>query len=210
MINAANQLGWGHVGCFAHMLNLLVCLPYKVDMTSGILARAHKLVGHFRRSPGAAQVLKEKQELFGLPVNKLIQDVPTRWNSAHDILSHNTLSTDEVVIAEAAVELLVPFKTTMTLMCSGTQPTTSLILQIIYILLMVNLAQSPGTSTTWTIVKRRSQMAWTHAIPLTQTHTGCCWCRPTWTQGSKHWHLCWLTRICAIYITFQPWRHNSG
>ena len=86
----------------------------------------HKLVSHFRRSPGAAQVLKEKQELLGFPVRKLIQDVRTRWNSAHDMLSHNTLSTDEVVIAEAAVELLEPFKMTMTLMCSGTQPTYSI------------------------------------------------------------------------------------
>ena len=177
MVNAANQLDWDHVGCFAHTLNLSVCRAYKVDAMSRILARARKLVGHFRRSPGAAQVLKEKQELLGLPIKKLIQDVPTRWNSAHDMLArlleqqaavcatvldprlprdvrHHTLSTDEVVIAEAAVELLEPFKTTTTLMCSGSQPTASLILPITNTLLTANLSHSPSDSTAVTKMKK--------------------------------------------------------
>ena len=156
MVNAANQLDWDHVGCFAHTLNLSVYRAYKVDAMSRILARARKLVGHIRRSPGAAQVLKEKQELLGLPIRKLIQDVPTRWNSAHDMLArlleqqaavcaavldprlprdvrHNTLSTDEVLIAEAAVELLEPFTNT---------------------LLTANLSHNPSDSTAVTKMKR--------------------------------------------------------
>ena len=177
MVNAANQLGWGQVGCFAHTLNLSVCRAFKVDALSRILARARKLVGHFRRSPGAAAVLREKQELLGLTLQKLIQDVPTRWNSAHDMLSrlldqqaavcaavldarlprdvrHNTLSTEEVVIAEAAVKLLAPFQTTTTLMCSGTQPTASLILPIANTLLTANLAPKPDDITAVTKMKR--------------------------------------------------------
>ena len=180
MTNAAVQLGWDHVGCFAHTLNLSVCRAFKVDALSRILARARKLVGHFRRSPGAAQVLKEKQELLGLPVKKLIQDVPTRWNSAHDMLTrlleqqaavcaavldprlpwdvrHNTLSTEEVIIAEAAVELLKPFQTTTTLMCSGTLPTASLILPITNTLVTGNLAADERDITVKAKMKRETR-----------------------------------------------------
>ena len=59
-------------------------------------------------------------------------------------VQHNALSIEEVVIAEVAVKLLTPFQTPTTLMCSGTQPTASLILPITNTLLTANLMPNPN------------------------------------------------------------------
>ena len=106
MTNAAVQLSWDHVGCFAHIRWTYLCRAFKVDAFSRILARARKLVGNFRQSPGAAQVLKEKQELLGLLVNKLIQDVPTCWNSAHDMLTR--LLEEQAAVCAAVLDPWLP------------------------------------------------------------------------------------------------------
>lgn len=39
-----------------------------------------------RKSTAASHTLKEKQRLLNLPEHKLMTDVATRWNSAHDML----------------------------------------------------------------------------------------------------------------------------
>nr|XP_010776357.1 PREDICTED: zinc finger BED domain-containing protein 1-like [Notothenia coriiceps] len=45
-----------------------------------------RIVNFFRRSTTANHMLKEKQRLLQLPEHKLMTDVVTRWNSAHDML----------------------------------------------------------------------------------------------------------------------------
>ncbi|CAL9695311.1 unnamed protein product [Knipowitschia caucasica] len=51
-----------------------------------LLGRIRKVVSNFYRSTTAANVLKTKQEMLKLPSHKLINDVPTRWNSTYDML----------------------------------------------------------------------------------------------------------------------------
>ena len=53
---------------------------------SAILSRCRKLVGHFKHSYVAQSALESKQTEYELPKHKLIQDVPTRWNSAFEMM----------------------------------------------------------------------------------------------------------------------------
>ena len=80
-----------NIGCFAHCLNLAAQKALKVDAVSRLLARVRKVVGYFHRSTTAAALLKNKIKLLGLSQLKLIQDVPTRWNSAADMLERYLL-----------------------------------------------------------------------------------------------------------------------
>ncbi|KAE9525285.1 hypothetical protein AGLY_014353 [Aphis glycines] len=84
IVKAVGLCGWRHVGCFAHSLNLAVQTALKSisdtrDKVSGI-------VGHFERSPQAAEKLRAMQEQLGLtPPLMLIHDVVTRWNSTYEM-----------------------------------------------------------------------------------------------------------------------------
>ena len=77
---AARELNFFQVGCFAHTLQLAIEDGLKVPQISKTLGAARKLVGHFSHSALATNCLLSKQiDLLKL---KLIQDVPTRWNSS--------------------------------------------------------------------------------------------------------------------------------
>ena len=58
-------------------------LPNIQSMT----ATARKIVGHFRHSPLATKKLHDIQVRLGLPIHKLIQDVPTRWGSKEEMMN---------------------------------------------------------------------------------------------------------------------------
>ncbi len=53
---------------------------------SQLLGRVKKVVSFFHRSTTATAVLQDKQAILQLPTHKLVQNVPTRWNSSHDML----------------------------------------------------------------------------------------------------------------------------
>lgn len=82
------------IGCLAHAINLAACSATSIDQVSLLLAKGRKLVGTFKRSTLAANVLKVKQSLLLPEKNyKLLQDCPTRWNSSYDMLERlNELS----------------------------------------------------------------------------------------------------------------------
>lgn len=84
IINAVSLCGWRHVGCFAHSLNLAVQTALK--SISETRDKVRGIVGHFKRSPQAAEKLRAMQEQLGLtPPLMLIQDVVTRWNSTYEM-----------------------------------------------------------------------------------------------------------------------------
>ena len=92
--NAANMIKAGkllqchlHIGCFAHTINLAVQRALKVAEVGSILGRIRRLVSFFHRSTFAASLLKEQSQLLGLRPKKLKMNVPTRWNSAFDMLA---------------------------------------------------------------------------------------------------------------------------
>lgn len=89
---------WLSLACAAHRLqNALHDAPDRKSF-SNLLARARHLVGHFKHSALKVDMLESKEKLIGTKtVKHLIQDCPTRWNSAFRML-------------ERLVELKVPLQ----------------------------------------------------------------------------------------------------
>ena len=154
MVVAAQHLNSKpHIGCFAHCLNLAAQKALKVDAVTRLLARVRKVVGYFHRSTTAAALLKNKIKLLGLSQLKLIQDVPTRWNSAADMLERylllqpaiyatlvgnelnqqpdvSTLSEADSRLAVSIMECLLPLRDITTAICTEKTPTVSIIIPL--------------------------------------------------------------------------------
>ena len=78
---AAKELGFAHVHCFAHTLQLAVEDGLIVSQIAKTLGAARRIVSHFNHSVLATEALLAKQ-----PENqklKLIPDMPTGWNSSY-------------------------------------------------------------------------------------------------------------------------------
>jgi len=86
---ALDVAGLPSIGCFAHTTQLCVHKPLdskerNLQFLSHLLAQCRAIVGHFSHSVLAKERLKGIQEgLTNHPQRKLIQDVPTRWNSTY-------------------------------------------------------------------------------------------------------------------------------
>lgn len=76
-----------HIKCYAHTLNLAVQKSLKVKQVSHILSRMRKIVAFFHQSSVATAKLREQADILQLPAHKLLIDMPTRWNSAYDMVS---------------------------------------------------------------------------------------------------------------------------
>ncbi|KAM3876933.1 E3 SUMO-protein ligase ZBED1-like [Diretmus argenteus] len=151
MISAAEVGKFPHIKCFAHTLNLASQRALKVDKLSRVLTRIRRVSAFIHRSTTASHLLKVNQERLALPKHKLITDVSTRWNSAHDMMERFleqqpaicaillsprvrksesdicTLSETDVTNAEDAVRALQPMKDMTTLMSEEKNPTVCLI-----------------------------------------------------------------------------------
>ena len=83
IVAGVHKLMWQHFACFAHTLNIALKRGLRLQAVSTILSRCRKLVGHFKHSYVAQSALESKQTEYE---HKLIQDVPTRWNSAFKMI----------------------------------------------------------------------------------------------------------------------------
>ncbi len=119
-----------------------------------MLSSARKLVGHFRHSCKATQALKDKQ-LTGKKAKKVIQDVPTRWNSSLYMLerllelhvpilavlsdknvsktcdAELDLSTRQWLLADELVKVLKPFELATTLLSAEQNVSLSCVIPIV-------------------------------------------------------------------------------
>ena len=121
-----------HVPFFAHTLNLAVSEAIKADTKIHQLRKSCRdIVSFFHRSVKASENLKEIQLQLGIPENKLIQEVETRWNSTYYMFERITeqhqaittalclsgrkamcLSSSDVSLLKAAMAVLKPFEAT--------------------------------------------------------------------------------------------------
>lgn len=109
-----------------------------------------QVVTFFHMSPKATELLCETQTQLSLPKHKLIQDVPTRWNSSLDMLARfweqqpavlNTLlsrklkkeedmarlSEDDMALIQEVVKLMTPLKVATILLSEEKNPTITMI-----------------------------------------------------------------------------------
>jgi len=170
MTSAAKLAGILHVKCFAHTLNLTSQCALKLPTVTRLLGRVRRITSFFRRSTIANHVLTQKQVLLELPPHRLLTDVVTRWNSAHDMLERFleqqpaicaalllaqvrksekeicTLSESDVTSAEEIVAAMKPMKVATLAMSEESTPTLS-VLAPLHAQLIHDLRGSPSDST---------------------------------------------------------------
>ncbi|KAJ8286540.1 hypothetical protein GJAV_G00040340 [Gymnothorax javanicus] len=157
--NAANEeksfqiLRWERFGCYGHRINLVVRKALAVPEVARLVGKGRKLVTFFHQSSSITSLLLAKQQLLlGKEVqgHKLTQDVVTRWDSTHAMLSrileqtaairaiisdplmsktqitalHNCMFTfEEQSTVEGIVEVLEPFTMATSIICADKTPT---------------------------------------------------------------------------------------
>ncbi|KAH7970899.1 hypothetical protein HPB49_016628 [Dermacentor silvarum] len=95
--------------CMGHTLQLAI--KDAKEETAGvpaILKKCRAIVGHYKHSAQAAARLPDCQRRMELSVLELIQDVETRWNSEHDMLSRLVQLKEAVCLELATSETTVP------------------------------------------------------------------------------------------------------
>ncbi|KAI7789392.1 putative zinc finger BED domain-containing protein 1-like [Triplophysa rosa] len=144
IVNAVEATGFSpNIWCFAHTVNLASQKGMVINQMSRLLGRVREIVTFFHRSSTtAAALLKDKQELLQLPPHKIIQDVPTRWNSSYDMLERYleqqaavfSALTDRNVKRNIKdidiVQVLKPLKNVTSLLSTEKMPTVSMIMPL--------------------------------------------------------------------------------
>jgi hypothetical protein len=156
--------------CFAHTLNLASQRALKLPAVGRLLGRVRRVTTFFRRSTVASHVLREKQALLSLPHHKLITDVATRWNSAHNMLERFleqqpaihaallstevrksekeicTLTDSDIKTAEEVVATMKPMKVATLAVSEEGSPTLSIVAPL-HAQLVHELQDKPSDST---------------------------------------------------------------
>lgn len=102
-----NELGWKHFGCYAHSLNLIV--QNALSIVKETRDKVKTIVSHFKRSTAASEKLLTYQKNSGVAQPKrLLQEVPTRWNSTFYMLQRITLLQEAVRSSLALIDRDLP------------------------------------------------------------------------------------------------------
>nr|XP_043069576.1 zinc finger BED domain-containing protein 4-like [Drosophila bipectinata] len=134
-----------HISCYAHTINLLVQDLLKLPCVSGMLLKCKRTVSFFKSSNIANAKFKKEQGV-SKPYS-LVQEVPTRWNSAlfmiqriletNESISKVLLKTpkslppftaDEITLLKELVEILNAFQDATVSISGDTKVTISLII----------------------------------------------------------------------------------
>jgi len=121
----------------------------ELPQVSEVICHCNKVVTHFNHSYVAQRELETKQAQLELPQKKLIQSMPTRWNSSYKMLERLLeqraavsagllssskssdralmLTSDEINRMECIVKVLNPLGHAMTLLCEEKTPSLSIV-----------------------------------------------------------------------------------
>lgn len=102
-----NELQLKHFGCFAHTLNLIVQDAIKV--VSLLVEKVKSIVAYFKRSTlGMDKILAFQKNAGSTNPKKLLQSVPTRWNSTYLMLERICELQDAVKTSVALINKNIP------------------------------------------------------------------------------------------------------
>ena len=88
MIAAINRLGWTHLSCFGHNLNLAITNALKDEpRVARAVGICKKVVQHFAHNWKQRRCLTKVQITKQLPQHTLVTDCSTRWGSQHKMIS---------------------------------------------------------------------------------------------------------------------------
>jgi len=131
--NAANvskaikTIGWMHLPCLAHTINLVVRDALGLQASKPIIDKVKEAVEYFHRSTVGAQKLKETQLQMKMEELRPKQDCPTRWNSTFYMFKSFIASKNAIIstlaVTNAPVRHLSQEEwTTVQEMCTILQP----------------------------------------------------------------------------------------
>ncbi|CAH0402536.1 unnamed protein product [Chilo suppressalis] len=86
---AVTNIGWKHYGCYAHTLNLILQNAITREQTlQSVLDKVKKIVRFFKKNSTALEKLLKAQtnDQPNCVPKRLIQEVPTRWNSSFHMI----------------------------------------------------------------------------------------------------------------------------
>lgn len=149
MLAAVRDVGLTSVPCFIHTMQLVITAGLKDHSAETLLAKARKIVGHFKHSGKLTTMLLDKQIGACHPLT-VVQEVPTRWNSTYDMIDrlvqikesvelvlvenrHRNISlTDqEYIELEDLLRVLKPFKAATVVLSSESTGIASLVIPLI-------------------------------------------------------------------------------
>ncbi|XP_038594769.1 zinc finger BED domain-containing protein 4-like [Micropterus salmoides] len=99
LVAAIRLTRYEHMNCVAHMVQRSVTVSLAESGFVNALAKARKVVGHFKHSPANAAELQAQQVSLGKKQEPLIQDVPTRWNSTLEMVKRVSRNKEAVIAA---------------------------------------------------------------------------------------------------------------
>ncbi|XP_070382769.1 E3 SUMO-protein ligase ZBED1-like [Dermacentor albipictus] len=172
-INAVNALQGilepNDVTCSAHSLHLSIKKALSNKEIDGLCQKSGRLVAHFRHSTVASDELSRRQELLGLPTERLMQSCPTRWSSTYQMLTklikhrsaiQSVLADRTIVTAKKAqnleisqhewnviselCEVLEPLHLATTILCSDTVSPVSMVRPVVKAVVKKLELQSTG------------------------------------------------------------------
>ena len=94
MVKATKRLNWTQIPCCAHRMNLVVKASFGVQVVADAKDKVKTLVTRFKKSAPLRHSLESNAEALsqtpeGADIGdkrKLVQEVPTRWNSAFEMI----------------------------------------------------------------------------------------------------------------------------
>ena len=168
------------VVCAAHRIQNSLKQGLQIRIGSKLLAKARKLVAHFKQSVRVRTALHQRQVEMKMKKLNVVQDVSTSWNSSLYMLrrllllrvpitaimndSSATKAADQALnftpsqyhLAEKLVEILEPFESATTLLSAEKKVTLSLVSPMMFCLLG---KVQPDEDDTQTILQFKSEIA---------------------------------------------------